>query len=144
MFGGLRGGDPLTHGCKLSFQSVSAFAQRLLNVSFFPNETRASKMPAELYRYDFDESVPIEDIEASLVLAVMGTESLHGEAQVRLDAAHFLDSDRRRCVIDAGTSVGRDFNRLFIGYVRREFGDDAFKIRRLVGGSEKTGGEVAA
>ena len=44
-------------------------------------------MTKELYRYSFKPSVPLEDIEASLLLAVLATESLHGEAQVRLDAA---------------------------------------------------------
>src|SRR5262245_49221162 len=88
-------------------------------------------MPRELYRYSFPPHVPVEDIEATLLLALWGAESLHGESQVRLDAAHFLDSDRRACVIDAGTPVGRDVNRLFVGFVRREFGNDAFQVERV-------------
>ena len=48
-------------------------------------------MTKELYRYTFKPDVPLEEVEASLLLAVLATESLHGEAQVRLDAAHFLD-----------------------------------------------------
>jgi hypothetical protein len=87
-------------------------------------------MIKELYRYNFNSDVPLEDIEASLLLAILATESLHGEAQVRLDAAHFFDSDHRCCVIDAGTSVGRDLNRLFAGFVTREFGADAFDVER--------------
>ena len=73
----------------------------------------------------------MEEIEASLVLAVMATESLHGESQVRLDASDYLDPTARACVIDAGTAVGRDFNRLFVGFVRREFGEDAFRVERV-------------
>lgn len=34
-----------------------------------------------------------------LVLALLTTESLHGEAQTRLDAAHYFDADQRACVI---------------------------------------------
>ena len=88
-------------------------------------------MTKELYRYAFTPGVPIEEVEASLLLAVLATESLHGEAQTRLDAAHYLDTDHRACVIDAGTAVGRDFNRLFVGFIRREFGEDAFQVERV-------------
>jgi hypothetical protein len=88
-------------------------------------------MAKELYRYSFPPHVPVEDIEATFLLAVWGAESLHGESQVRLDAAHFLDSNWRACVIDAGTPVGRNINRLFVGFVRREFGNDSFKVERI-------------
>jgi hypothetical protein len=88
-------------------------------------------MSNEVYKYVFDPSVDIADVEASLLLALLAAEALHGEAQVRLDAAHFLEPAKRACVIDAGTPVGRDFNRLFIGFVRREFGADAFHVERL-------------
>lgn len=88
-------------------------------------------MAKELYRYTFTSEVPIEEVEASLLLAVLATESLHGEAQVRLDAAHYLDRAKRACVIDAGTLVGRDVNRLFVGFIGREFGADAFTVTRI-------------
>ncbi|GIW56684.1 MAG: hypothetical protein KatS3mg082_3088 [Nitrospiraceae bacterium] len=88
-------------------------------------------MTKELYRYSFPPHVPLEEIEATLLLALWGAESLHGETQVRLDAAHFLDPDRRACVIDAATPVGRDVNRLFVGFVQREFGNDAFRVERV-------------
>jgi hypothetical protein len=88
-------------------------------------------MTKELYRYAFKPDVSLEDLEASLLLAVLSAESLHGEAQVRLDAAHFFDTDQRACVIDADTPVGRDVNRLFVGFLRREFGEDAFTVERL-------------
>ena len=74
-------------------------------------------MPADAYRYKFAAEVQMDDVEASLVLAILATESLHGEAQVRLDAGHFLDREQRTCVIDAATEVGRDFNRLFMGFL---------------------------
>jgi hypothetical protein len=88
-------------------------------------------MTKELYRYSFPPEVQMEDIEATLLLALWGTESLHGESEVRLDASHFLDGGKRACVIDAGTPVGRTLNRLFIGYIRRELGQDAFRVERV-------------
>lgn len=86
-------------------------------------------MTADIYRYSFGPSVPFEEVEASLVLALMATESLHGQAQVRLDAAHA--ADKRTCVIDASTPVGRDLNCLFIGFISREFGEDSFQVERV-------------
>lgn len=88
-------------------------------------------MAKDIYRYSFRRHVSLDDVEATLFLALVSAESLHGEAQVRLDAAHFLDRERGVCVVDASTSVGRDLNRLFVGFVRREFGVDAFTIERI-------------
>jgi hypothetical protein len=93
-------------------------------------------MTKDLYRYTFTEVVPIEDIESALLLAILAAESLHGESQVRLDAAHFFEPAKRACVIEAGTPVGRDFNRLFTGFVGREFGPDAFRVERVEAVSE--------
>jgi hypothetical protein len=82
-----------------------------------------------IYHYVFSDGVSFEDVEASLLLAVMAAECLHGAEQARLDISHFLDHERRCCVIDAATRVGRDLNRFFVGFLRREFGDDAFQVR---------------
>lgn len=88
-------------------------------------------MSDEIYRYSFLSSVQFEDVEASLVLALLAAESLHGQVQVRLDAGYAADAAKRTCVIDASTPVGRDFNRLFIGFVGREFGPDSFTVERV-------------
>jgi hypothetical protein len=101
-------------------------------------------MTKELYRYEFPPEVPLEEIEASLLLALLATESLHGEVQVRLDASHYLDPDRRTCVIDAGTPIGRDVNRLFVGFLRREFGEDAFHVERVASVLQHESQEVCA
>lgn len=89
-------------------------------------------MARVLYRYRFHSALAVEDIETTLVVALQATECLHGEEQVRLDAAYAFDPRRKTCVIDGNTAVGRDCNRLFAGFLRREFGDDAFQVRRLL------------
>ena len=88
-------------------------------------------MSSGIYRYSFAPAVAADEIEATLVLAIVATESLHGTSQVRLDAAHAFDAQERVCVIDARTGVGRDLNRLFTGFVAREFGESAFEVRRV-------------
>ena len=47
-------------------------------------------MTKEVYRYTFTPGVPLEDLEASLLLAILATESLHGEAQVPSRCGPFL------------------------------------------------------
>jgi hypothetical protein len=89
-------------------------------------------MTKELYRYAFHPHVPLEEIAASLLLAVWGAVSLHGEDRVAADATHSLDPHRRACVIDAGTPAGRDLNRLFAHFVRRELSADSYRVDRIV------------
>src|SRR5262245_54287013 len=88
-------------------------------------------MKSEVYRYRFAAHVSSEQVEATLMLAVLGAEALHGESQVALDADHAWDADHRTCILDATTHVGRHINQLFIGFLRREFGDDAFSVERI-------------
>ena len=99
-------------------------------------------MRLEIFRYTFAPSVPAEEIEATLLLAILAAESLHGASQVRLDAAHYLDPATHACVIDAGTAVGRDLNRLFAGFITREFGADAFRVERLEGHLQREPQEI--
>lgn len=83
------------------------------------------------YRYSFSADVPIEEVEDTLILALVATEALHGAAQTPLDVALCFDRLQRTCVIDASTQVGRDLNRVFVGFVRIQFGANACHIDRL-------------
>ena len=88
-------------------------------------------MGREVYRYSFSPAVPMAEAEESLLLAVLAAESLHGQSRVRMDASYCVDAERRACVIDATSQVGRDICRIFTGFALREFGEDAFKVRRV-------------
>lgn len=90
-------------------------------------------MQRTLYRFDFPAAVPVERIEELVVLALVAAESLHGASQTRLDAAHFLDLERRRLVIEADTPVGQDFCKLFTGFATGELGPSAFCVERVPG-----------
>lgn len=83
------------------------------------------------YRYEFPGGVPIQDVEETLLLAALAVESLHGRSQLRLDAAFRLDKAERTCVVDARSEVGRSLARIFTGFLVREFGDEAFTVRRV-------------
>lgn len=88
-------------------------------------------MATDLYRYEFNEAIPANEIETTLVLTLVAVESLHGESQTRLDAGHAFDAKQRSAVIDASTEVGRDFNRVFVGLISREFGAGSFRVKRV-------------
>jgi len=88
-------------------------------------------MNREIYKYEFSPNLPIQEVERSLALSVLTTESLHGRSQVRMDASFIVDKEKHACVIDADTEVGRDIARIFTGYLTREFGENAFKVKRL-------------
>jgi len=88
-------------------------------------------MGARIYRYQFDKGVPMLEVEQSLHLAILAVECLHGEARVRLDVGYSISEEKRALVVDAGTQVGQDICRIFTGFAIKEFGEDAFKVRRL-------------
>jgi len=88
-------------------------------------------MASEAYLYRFLDDVPLEEVEAQLLLATAAVESLHGESRTRLDAAHCLDTLKRACMIDASTEVGRHLNQVFAGFLLREFGGNAFEVERV-------------
>jgi hypothetical protein len=85
----------------------------------------------ELYRYEFNSNIPFKDIEECLFLAVFAAESLHGRSLVRLNASFCLNAEKRACVVDASTGVGRSIASVFVGFLTREFGEDAFRVRRV-------------
>jgi hypothetical protein len=101
-------------------------------------------MSSEIFRYTFAPSVSAEELEATLLLTILAAESLHGATQVRLYAAHAFDANRRVCVIDARSEVGRDINRLFAGFVQREFGEDLFRVERVEQSSRPRKQEVSS
>jgi len=90
-------------------------------------------MTRDVYRYTFTETVPFQDVEATIVIALFGTTAIHGESRTRMDARYVFDADKRTCVIAADTPAGQHLNELFTEYCRRSFGEDAFKIERIVG-----------
>jgi len=88
-------------------------------------------MTKDIYRYTFRPEVPKAEVETSLLLALIAVEGLHGEAQTRLDAGHAIGGLFGVCVIDGSTAVGRDLAKVFTAFLRREFGEDSFRVERL-------------
>lgn len=87
-------------------------------------------MTPDVYRFDFDRPVPIDEAEMSLHLALYAVEGLFGEARVRLEASYHVDEARSAIVVDAATEVGAAVVRVFTSLLLHEFGGDAFNVRR--------------
>ena len=88
-------------------------------------------MPRDLYRYVIDDEICIRDAEKALRLARLVAEILHGEVSVSVDAYSDFDPLWRVCVIDAGTPVGRDLNRLFAGFLLKGLGQHSLNVCRI-------------
>jgi hypothetical protein len=87
-------------------------------------------MSQTVVQFTFDRSVSMDEVDGTLRLALLAVESLHGEDRVRLEAKFILERAKRSCSVDASSDVGRTLALIFGGYLRREFGNDAVKMRR--------------
>jgi len=87
---------------------------------------------AKAYRYQFREGVDPRDVEDTLLLAFLAAEGVFGEARVRMDGAYSTDRESRTVTVDASTAVGQIVNAVFTVFAVKEFGRDAFGVRRLV------------
>lgn len=85
-------------------------------------------MVEEVYRFNFEKSVPLTEAVESLYLAIFSAEGVHGRAQVRLDAGYSFDEGRRTLVVAAGSAVGRTVAQIFTGLLARQFGEGAFTV----------------
>jgi hypothetical protein len=87
-------------------------------------------MTVDVYRFEFAADVPLSEAEMTLQLATIALEGLVGQARVRLDVTYHLDQPRRTIIVDGTTHVGAALVRVFTGLALREFGEDAFCVRR--------------
>jgi hypothetical protein len=87
----------------------------------------------QAYRYRFAERVGLRDAGDTLLLAVLAVEGLFGAARVRMDFAFATDEAIRVIVVDASTDVGQAVSGIFTAFLSREFGPDAFCIKRVEG-----------
>jgi hypothetical protein len=89
-------------------------------------------MTSAIFRYEFPPTVSMAEVEEAIVLAVLAAQGVHGEALVRLEARHYLDGAARKCIVDARTEVGATFNQIFVSFLLREFGNDGFRVERVL------------
>jgi len=88
-------------------------------------------MERGVYRYTFEPSVPMREVRDSLFLAALAAEGIHGRTRVMMDASFRLDEEGRSCVIDGTREVDQSIAVIFTGFLRKEFGESAFTVKRV-------------
>jgi hypothetical protein len=88
-------------------------------------------MNEDAYRYRFDEGVDLHEADETLLLSILATEGLYGQARVRMDGAYSVDKALRAVIVDASTKVGQAVAGIFTAFVAKEFGSAAFVVRPL-------------
>ena len=81
--------------------------------------------------YRFKPHVPLQDVQETLLLAVLAAEGLHGPAIQEANLCYGVNADLHALAICAGDKAGRDVVRIFTNFVRREFGGDALDVTIL-------------
>ena len=85
-------------------------------------------MSKTVYRFQFEDDVPLEEAETSLILAIIAAEALHGQPAVRLSLRYLFSEEKRACVIDGDNEVAHQVVLIFTQFLLRQFGDDAFQV----------------
>jgi len=75
-----------------------------------------------VYKFTFDDSVAMDDVERVLVLSAIPVESIHGEAAMLVDGRFAVNKRRRTCLIDAESQLGNDLARVFTGFLNTSAG----------------------
>jgi hypothetical protein len=88
-------------------------------------------MNTEAFRFELASSIPIAEAEMSLHVGLFAIEGLFGEARTRLEAGYHLDEAHNVIVVNGSGEVGAALVKVFTGLLLREFGEDAFTVRRI-------------
>ncbi len=97
-----------------------------------------------VYKFIFRESTPVKEIEECLFWSAFNTESIFGKARFRLDSSFCFDRHQRIVIIDKSTDVGKHLAQLFTATVSREFGEEGFRVERLLTKAMKSPSDVGS
>lgn len=101
-------------------------------------------MKTDVYRFTFARTIDLVEAESTLQLAILATEGLLGEACVRMETSYNVDAPRCAILVDGGTTAGNAVVRIFTAFITREFGADAFSVRRLARSTRRAAAPVGA
>ena len=97
-------------------------------------------MSSPTITFSFAPDVPLPEAEATLRLAVLAVESLHGADRTQLELRVRVERGERRFVVDTSTEVGRSLSVIFSGYARRKFGDEGVRVTNSALVASESGG----
>jgi len=101
------------------------------------NTIMEQTMTNKNYKFNFEQSVKATELEATLLIALLAVESLHGLTAVRMECRFNMDKTNRTCQIDVSTQPGKDLASIFTGFAIKEYGERAVKIEKDIQFQEK-------
>jgi hypothetical protein len=84
-------------------------------------------MNAQTLVFTLSPAVDMPEAEATLALAHMTAESLHGSARLQLEAQVSIDRGRRQLAVHPAGRAGQDLVLILTGFLKREFGASAIQ-----------------
>jgi hypothetical protein len=81
--------------------------------------------------YFFTPGVDVNDVEEALDLAITAAEILHETSHVQLCETSVFNAEKRTCAISSNTPFDKDVNRLFVGFLCREYGAGSIQVCRV-------------
>ncbi|MFB3882533.1 MAG: hypothetical protein ACE149_14795 [Armatimonadota bacterium] len=100
-------------------------------------------MKPAVYRFEFDESVPMAGVSSSMAVALFAAEGLCPAVLIHLGFAYTLDEERHCLVADARSWAGQLVTRIFAALLLREFGETAFRAEPVAGGAPPLQAQVS-
>ena len=79
-------------------------------------------MIRSIYRFSFDKTVSMDEVEQALALSTVAVESIHGEQAMMIDGKFTVLKRARICLIDAETQLGCDLARVLAGFMSTSSG----------------------
>ena len=87
-------------------------------------------MIRSIYRFSFDKTVSMDDVEKALALSTIVIEAIYGESAMRIDGIFSVDSKARTCIIDRQTDLGCDLAKVLIGFLRLSMNDGSYDVEQ--------------
>ena len=85
-------------------------------------------MIKNVYQFQFEQIVYLDEAEAELHRAIEAAEGLYGEAVVRMDAGYRRDDESISLYVDGSTEVSQAIVRVFTAFITKQFGATSFVV----------------
>lgn len=88
-------------------------------------------MKPESTLFTFNDGVRMPLVQNTLELSWLALDLLYGGTSDIHGLQTVVDTARHACRIDTSTEAGRSLAAIFLGYARRQFGDQAFTVTHI-------------
>ena len=86
------------------------------------------------FNISFDESVIMSEVALTFHLATIAVETLWSVEQLKLECKYEFDPGNGKVRISADGEAARSLILVFVAFISREFGEDAYEMTRERGG----------